>query len=72
MIVKKCNDCPFLVRDYNGDSNGYDTLLYCNLSRTKGISNCIQVYNSSDNTPRINIPDFCPLHTEKIVVELFG
>ena len=72
MKVKNCNKCPFMVNDYNPDSAGYDTYLYCNLKRFNHKISVLAAYDSFSSRPTVSIPDNCPLHKEKIVVELFG
>lgn len=72
MKVKNCNECPFMVRDYNGDSAGYDTYLYCNLNSFYKIKSGLVAYDSFNDFPTVSIPHNCPLKKEKIVVELFG
>ena len=60
---KGCIDCPFRYDDYNGDANGYDTMVMCVIKR-----HCIVVYDSWDRKNIVvETPDWCPLKEHKEV-----
>lgn len=75
--IKNCNECPFMVREYDEWSTGNDTYLYCNFLRTRGLENYLTSYDEIDMEPQdedeimniIPLPD-CPLRKDDMEIKL--
>lgn len=82
--VKNCNECPFCISDWNGDSIGYDTYVGCGLLQHLNIKDIIHnksficVYDSYDIDGNLSslpkemstILDNCPLKEGKLEINL--
>lgn len=56
--VKNCNDCPFMVSDYDDGCVGCDTVIRCQLAyHLKQTDNIILIYDSYDDVELIC--DYC-------------
>lgn len=70
ILVKKCNNCPFLSPNFDDYALGDDTLLECNLKRYLGLNETfIGGFNSAtEEIPNVNIPDDCPIKDVNIKI----
>ena len=72
--IKNCNECPFLVREYDFESGDDNTYLTCNLLLYYGTMKNIGVIHDELTEEEIKkiytpLPE-CPLRKENIEIEL--
>ena len=77
--VTSCNNCPFCILDYDGNTNGRDSLEYCQLKRflnrniQEYFNTTLRVYDSWEEEPNdIDVPEWCPLNELNIIKDGFN
>jgi hypothetical protein len=72
--IKNCNECPFLVREYDFESGDDNTYLTCNLLDYRGNSGSMRFLHEDLTQEVIEkiytpLPE-CPLRKENLEIEL--